>query len=182
MPRSIILLEGLVFIPIFYAEKMCHRLINIMSDASRVCGPNNPSVKMAKERVENLTPALFATHLSFFNQILNNNVSVALVFLIVVGENILTIAVTENVMIYEENDTWLWIRDPFNVCNVLKNRNLQTLVGPPEFDVSAANLVLRPSHDRRLTRRFKVETLSAQCQDDTGAGKVSVEVPVCLRF
>ena len=51
---------------------------------------------------------------------------------------------------------WLWIGDPLDVCNVLKDRDLQTFIGHPEFDVSASNPFLRPSHNRRLTRRFEV--------------------------
>ena len=103
----------------------------------------------------------------------SNNVSVAIVFLVVVGENVLPIGVIENVLIYEEEGEWLWIGYPLNVCNVLKDRDLQTLVECTEFDVSHTHLILRPSHDGRVVGRFEVWTLGTQCQDDTGAGQVS---------
>ena len=39
----------------------------------------------------------------------DDNVSVAIFCLIVVSENVLAIAVTENVVIYKEEGAWLWI-------------------------------------------------------------------------
>ena len=67
------------------------------------------------------------------------------------------IAVTENMVIYKEEGAWLWIGYPLDVCNVLEDGNLQALVGRSEFDVSHANGVLRPSHDRwRPARGFEV--------------------------
>jgi hypothetical protein len=47
----------------------------------------------------------------------------------------LAIAVAENVVIYKEEGAWLWIGDPLNMCNVLEDRNLQTLVGCTEFEM-----------------------------------------------
>ena len=100
-------------------------------------------------------PFLLRTHL-FPNQASDDNVSVAIPFLVVVSENVLAIAVTENVVIYEKESARLWIGYPLNVCNLLEDGNLQTLVGRSEFDVSHANLILRPSHNRRLTGGFEV--------------------------
>ena len=65
--------------------------------------------------------------------------------------------------IYEEESERLWIGYALYVCNVLKDGDLQALVGHTEFDVSAADRVLRPSHDRRFARRFEVEAFGAQC-------------------
>lgn len=79
----------------------------------------------------------------------------------------------ENVLIHEENDTRLWIGYPLNVSNILQDRDLQALVEHAEFDVSRANHLLGPSHNRRFARRFEVEAFGAQCQDDAGVGQVS---------
>ena len=128
--------------------------------------------KIAAKRAGHLTPALLLLILLFPNQVLNNHVSITIVFLVVVGENILTIGVIENVLIYEEEDERLWIGYPLNVCNILKDRDLQALVGRAEFDVSASNWFLRPSHDRRLLCGFEVEAFGAQCQDDRGVCQV----------
>ena len=99
---------------------------------------------------------LSALYRLFPHQISNDNVSVAISRLVVVSENVRTIAVTENVVIYEEEGARLWIGYPFDVGNILEDRNLQTLVGRSEFDMSHANLILRPSHDRWLASRFEV--------------------------
>ena len=42
-----------------------------------------------------------------------------------------------------------------------------------EFDMPGADRFLRPSHDRRLLRRFEVEVFGAQCQDDAYISQVS---------
>ena len=78
---------------------------------------------ISKERKTELPPFLLRIGLSS-NQILNNHVPVAIVFLVIVSENVLTIAVIENMLIDKENDTHLWIRYPFNMHNVFNDRNL----------------------------------------------------------
>ena len=68
-------------------------------------------------------------------------------------------------VIYEEEGAWLWIGYPLNVCNILEDRDLQTLVGCTEFDVSHANRILRPSHDRwtlRVGSRYRRSVPSAK--------------------
>ena len=87
---------------------------------------------------------------------MHDTVSVAIVRLVVVSENVLTIAVTENVVINKKEGAWLWIRYPLNVSDVLEDRDLQTFVGCAEFNVPHAYPILRPSHDRWLARRFEV--------------------------
>ena len=62
----------------------------------------------------NSRPSLLSTT-SFPNQVSYNNVSVAIVQLVVVSENVWTIAVTENMVIYEEKGTRLWIGYPLDV-------------------------------------------------------------------
>ena len=94
--------------------------------------------------------------LLFPNQIRNNHVSVAIVFLIVVGENVWAIAVIENMLIYEEEDAELWIGYPLDVCNVLEDGDLQALIGRAEFDVSHTYLILRSVNDRRRVPWFEV--------------------------
>ena len=101
-------------------------------------------------------PSFLLLTLLLPNQIRNNHVSVAIVFLVAESENVRTIAVTENVMIYKKERPRLWIGYPLNVCNLLKDRHLQALVGRAEFDVSHTDLLLRPSHNRRLLRGFEV--------------------------
>ena len=54
---------------------------------------------------------------------MHDTVSVAIV-LVVVSENVLSIAVTENMVIYEEEGAWLWIGYPLNVSDVLEDGNL----------------------------------------------------------
>ena len=109
-----------------------------------------------KERVGNPIPPFWLLTLLFPNQVFNNHIPVAIVFLVAEGEHVWTIAVAENVMIYEKKGEGFWIGYPFNVCNLLEDRDLQALVGRAEFNVSHANLLLRPSHDRRPTSGFEV--------------------------
>ena len=85
----------------------------------------------------------------------------------------MAITVTENVLIYEEEGERLWIGYPLNVCNLLKDRDLQTLERSTEFDVSRTYHLLRSSHDCRLLRGFEVEAFGAQCQDDACVGQIS---------
>ena len=56
----------------------------------------------------NSRPSLLSTT-SFPNQVSYNNVSVAIVHLVVVSENVQTIAVTENMVIDEEDSERIWI-------------------------------------------------------------------------
>ena len=69
-------------------------------------------------------PAFLLRILLFPDQILNDNVSVAIVRLVVVSENVLAIGVTENMMIYEEEGAWLWIGYPLNMGNILEDGDL----------------------------------------------------------
>jgi len=62
--------------------------------------------------------------LLFPNQIRNDNVPITIVFLVVESENVWAIAVVGNMLVYEEKGKRLWIGYPFNVCNLLKNRDL----------------------------------------------------------
>ena len=55
--------------------------------------------------------------------------------LVVVSENVSAIAVPENMVIYEEERSRLWIGYPLDVCNILEDRDLQTLVGRTEFEM-----------------------------------------------
>ena len=102
--------------------------------------------------------------LLFPNQVSDNNVSVAIVHLIVVSKNVWAVAVTENMVIYEEDDPRLWIGDPLDVGNVLKDRHLQTLVGRAEFDVSHANpfCVHRTIAGVRVGSRYRRSVPSAK--------------------
>ena len=110
---------------------------------------------MKKRRETELPPFWLLTFL-LPNQIPNNNVSVAIVFFVVESENVLPIAVIENMRIYEEDDARLWIGYALDVRTLLKNRDLETFIGCAEFDVSHANMLLHPSHDRRRMCRFEV--------------------------
>ena len=62
--------------------------------------------------------------LLFSDQVSDDHVSVAIVFLIVVSENVLAVAVTENMVIYEEEGARLWIGYPLNMCNILADGDL----------------------------------------------------------
>ena len=70
------------------------------------------------------TLAFLLLILLFPDQISDDDVSVAILRLIVVGENIWTIGVTENMVIYKEEGVWLWIGYPLNMCNILEDGDL----------------------------------------------------------
>ena len=104
-------------------------------------------------------PFLLLT-LLFPNQVSDNNVSVAIRFLVVVSENVLAIAVTENVVIYEEEGVWLWIGYPLNMGNILEYGDLQTFVGCTEFDVPFSFWFSVDFRGRVATGRSLLLTLS----------------------
>ena len=112
--------------------------------------------EMARERARSILSPFLLRTLLFPDQTLDYHVPVAIRFLVVVSENVSLIAVIENMVIYKKEGVWLWIGYSLDVCNVLKDGDLQTLGGRTEFDVPHANRILRPSYDRRLASGFEV--------------------------